>query len=72
VRFEREANQARIVIQDNGRGFDLTAAQAEGEEHIGLQIMRERAESVGGTVELESQIGHGTCVVVRVPIPPGA
>lgn len=72
VRFEREGDRARVVIEDNGRGFDPIVAQADGEEHFGLQIMCERAKSAGGTVELESRIGHGTRVVVYVPIPPGA
>jgi two-component system nitrate/nitrite sensor histidine kinase NarX len=68
VRFGREGEQACIVIQDDGRGFDLTVAGAPGQEHFGLQIMRERAASVGGTVEVEPQIGRGTRVVIRVPI----
>jgi signal transduction histidine kinase len=68
VRFEREADQARIVIQDDGRGFELAGAGAGGQEHFGLQIMRERAASVGGTVEFEPQIGKGTRVVIRVPL----
>lgn len=71
VRFEREGHQARIVVEDNGRGFDSTTAPAGGEEHFGLEIMHERAQSFGGSVELESEIGRGTRVVIRAPIPPG-
>lgn len=68
VRFDRELEQIRIVVEDNGRGFELNTTSPDGEEHFGLQIMRERAESVGGSVEWEPQIGRGTRVVIRVPI----
>jgi nitrate/nitrite-specific signal transduction histidine kinase len=67
IRFEPDGDQTRVVIQDNGRGFDLTAARADGQEHFGLQIMRERAAGVGGTVEYGTQPGFGTRVIVRVP-----
>lgn len=70
VHFDREGEQACIVVEDNGQGFDLTATPADDEAHFGLQIMRERAASVGGTVELDPQIGRGTRVVVHVPIQP--
>lgn len=72
VRFDREDDHMHIVVEDNGQGFDLNAAKADGEEHFGLQIMRERAASVGGTVELVPQIGRGTRVVIHVPIKPGS
>jgi two-component system sensor histidine kinase DegS len=67
VRFERQAGSIRIEIEDDGCGFDRTALGPDGGEHFGLQIMRERAESVGGTVELRSQSGSGTRVIIRLP-----
>jgi signal transduction histidine kinase len=67
VSFEREQAFIRIVIEDDGRGFDHATMEVEGAEHYGLQIMRERAESVGVTVELDSGIGSGTRVIIRVP-----
>jgi two-component system nitrate/nitrite sensor histidine kinase NarX len=67
VRFGQEDRQVRIVIDDDGRGFVPASGAGKGEEHFGLQIMRERAESIGGTVELDSQIGRGTRVVILVP-----
>jgi nitrate/nitrite-specific signal transduction histidine kinase len=33
--------------------------------------MRERAESVGGTLEIESEAGRGTHVIARIPTEPG-
>jgi signal transduction histidine kinase len=56
----------QITIIDDGQGFDPVAArQAEG---FGLQAMRERAESLGGCLDVFSQSGMGTQVVVQVPI----
>jgi nitrate/nitrite-specific signal transduction histidine kinase len=59
--------QICISVEDNGQGFYPTEVSKEGGQHYGLQIMRERAESVGGSLELISQPKQGTRVVVRVP-----
>lgn len=54
-----------VIIRDDGVGVD---AGQDRDGHFGLQIMRERAESVGGRLELESSPGDGTAVRVWVPI----
>jgi signal transduction histidine kinase/ligand-binding sensor domain-containing protein len=50
-----------LEIQDDGRGFD---PQEMGSDHFGLRNMRERAESVGAELEVESQPGSGTRIAV--------
>jgi nitrate/nitrite-specific signal transduction histidine kinase len=57
------------VIADDGHGFDPAYVRPEGDlqPHFGLSTMRERAESVGGRLEVISAPGEGTRVVVRVP-----
>jgi signal transduction histidine kinase len=55
-----------ICIQDNGKGFDPSSTPAG---HFGVAIMRERAESVGGTFEVSSVRNQGTRVKVAVPVP---
>jgi two-component system nitrate/nitrite sensor histidine kinase NarX len=67
VRFGREGSLRRITVEDNGRGFDPARLGREGQQYFGLQIMRERAESIGGSLALDSRPGQGTRVVVRVP-----
>jgi signal transduction histidine kinase len=67
VRFERDGDWTRIIVEDDGRGFDPVQVTEEGQQYFGLQIMHERAESVGGSLELDSRPGHGTRVVIRVP-----
>ena len=54
-----------LEVSDNGKGFDPTQVF---QGHFGLSTMRERAEQFGATVRIESQIGCGTQLLVRVPI----
>lgn len=65
VRFEKHADVICVTVQDDGRGFDLDQPRPE---HYGLQTMRERAESFGGKLEIDSAPGRGTRIVVNVPV----
>ncbi len=56
-----------LIISDNGQGFDPQQAPSADQEHFGLSIMRERAEQVGGQLEIRSVIGRGTQVFVAIP-----
>ncbi|MCL4488789.1 MAG: HAMP domain-containing protein [Chloroflexi bacterium] len=67
VRVDQEDGRVRISIQDDGRGFDPSAVAGNDGQAFGLQIMRERTKEIGGTLELYSQPGRGTRIVVRVP-----
>ena len=56
-----------IEVRDDGHGFD--AAEGEpGEMHVGLRIMRERAERIGATVSVDAVPGAGTCVRLALPV----
>ena len=70
VRIERDDGYVRVSVQDGGQGFEPAWGLARDRQYIGLQIMRERAESIGGTLTLESQAGTGTTVVLVVPVAP--
>jgi two-component system, NarL family, sensor histidine kinase DegS len=68
VRFWREAGGWYVTVRDDGVGFDPTGVGADaGGRHVGLTIMRERAESVGGRLAVNSAPGEGTEVSVWVP-----
>jgi len=56
----------RIEVRDDGRGFEAAQA-APDETHVGLRIMRERADGIGAAVQLDSSPGQGTRVVVTLP-----
>ncbi len=53
-----------MQIHDNGQGFDPDAVSCE---HLGLRIMRERAEALGGELTIGSGDGVGTTICVDVP-----
>ncbi|MFP4330291.1 MAG: ATP-binding protein [Spirochaetaceae bacterium] len=55
-----------VTIRDNGKGFDLSAGASRG--GFGLLSMGERAEQVGGVVEIETAPGAGTTVRARIPV----
>jgi signal transduction histidine kinase/streptogramin lyase len=55
-----------LTVSDDGRGFDAAKQQDES-EHFGLTTMRERAESVGGSLHVRSSQGEGTTVTATVP-----
>ena len=56
-----------LTIADNGRGFDPAARPARPSASLGLVGMRERAESIGGQLRVESAPGQGTRVIVEAP-----
>jgi len=53
--------RVELSVRDDGRGFDLAAVLPE---RLGLGIMRERAESVGAQLMIESAAGQGTSIRV--------
>jgi signal transduction histidine kinase len=68
------ASEVVVEIADDGRGFDPGAIPVEGflgsdlqGGHLGLVTMRERAADLGGRLEVRSQPGNGTRVILRVP-----
>ena len=48
-----------LFIKDDGLGFDPGSITPE---HLGIAIMRERANSIGASLKIESQLGQGTTV----------
>lgn len=70
IRLSEQAREVTLVIQDDGRGFDLQAVQASYDERgsFGLLSLNERTALVGGSTELTSAPGQGTTVRVKVPV----
>lgn len=60
----------RIVVADDGQGFELSQETADASANLGLISMRERARSIGGQLALESGPGQGTRVTLTVPLRP--
>lgn len=66
ILVERHGDMVRAIVEDDGVGFDTKASQ--GERHLGLLGMRERAELLNGTVTIESSLEHGTSVFIEIPL----
>ena len=64
---EKLTGQQWIRIIDNGRGFDIEK-RWKAPSGLGLSMISERAESVGGRAEIHSTLGDGTTVVISVPL----
>ncbi|OLD10162.1 MAG: hypothetical protein AUJ06_02670 [Chloroflexi bacterium 13_1_40CM_3_70_6] len=63
------ANQSwALHVTDDGQGFDLVKA-ARHKKSVGLLAMRERAELIGGTLQIQSTPGKGTAVTLLLPMP---
>jgi signal transduction histidine kinase len=70
ITLDMDARQYRLVIRDDGAGFDPNLRHPFGAPHFGLIGMRERASKIGATLDIASRPGCGTTVTVTLPIPP--
>ena len=64
-------DQQRLSIEvlDAGRGFDITALENKpAGEHFGLCSVRERMEVMGGALQMNSTVGHGTTATLILPL----
>lgn len=84
VRFRHRSNRLHIEVQDSGPGIasdyfqkifepfsqaDTTATRLHGGTGLGLAICKELVESMGGSIEVESRLGHGSLFRVQVEAP---
>jgi signal transduction histidine kinase len=70
VRLGEDRDRWRLVVADDGSGFDQSRVRADG-GGAGLMNMRDRMDAVGGTVTLGSRSGEGTTVTALVPMTRG-
>jgi signal transduction histidine kinase len=67
VGLRREGGQALVEVADDGCGIDLDGADSPPGRHFGLDVMRLRAASIGGHLDIRSAPGRGTEVTLRWP-----
>lgn len=65
VELKKEDDQLKLIISDNGNGFDPAAKK---NKTLGLLGMKERVEVMGGDYSIKSKPGQGTTVTVVVPL----
>ncbi len=73
IRIRSHGRGVELIIQDNGKGFEPSAARANGSRKPGLGLISiaERARILGGTHQIESVPGRGTTVTVNIETPKG-
>ncbi len=59
----------KLIVEDNGGGFDLEQKARVREGHLGLAGMQERARLFNGELETSSEPGEGTIITLSLPIP---
>jgi signal transduction histidine kinase len=70
VKLQASENQVLLMVHDNGVGFEVEKirARALGGGSIGLISMQERANLVGGEIEIDSTSGNGTRIQAVLPL----
>lgn len=64
----KERDRLHVLVEDDGQGFHESAMAGRQSENYGMQIMRERAESIGGSLQVVSSPDKGTRVSISVPL----
>jgi signal transduction histidine kinase len=71
--LEQSAGRLALTIEDNGRGIDagvIKAAEAGGQNHVGIRGMVERANLIDAELEITTEAGQGTRVHLTIPLSP--
>jgi len=68
ITIECPGDELVVIVTDRGKGLDVATLPRPGDGHFGVAIMRERARSVGGDVQVAEQEGGGTVVRLSVPV----
>jgi len=69
VEVDLSPAKVEIMVVDEGIGFDVLGAEPLSGDRFGLAQMRERVRAAGGTLELDTVVGEGCRVTVRLPSP---
>jgi len=69
VEFEMNRDRSYVFrVKDDGCGFDPAVLNDRTGSHVGLRIMKERAQRIGGEIRIDSRPGHGSELTLTLPI----
>ncbi|UOD29368.1 type IV pili methyl-accepting chemotaxis transducer N-terminal domain-containing protein [Massilia violaceinigra] len=63
----QDSHDFLLSIEDNGAGFDPALLEGRGDSHVGIHIMRERAQRIEATLAVSSTPGAGTSIALTLP-----
>jgi two-component system, NarL family, sensor histidine kinase DegS len=64
VQINADDHEVRVVVEDDGKGFDVEAALEKG---MGIKFIRDRIDMLGGLMEVDSVVGQGTRLDFQIP-----
>jgi signal transduction histidine kinase len=67
IDIRHDGDRIVTTVADDGQGIPAKGRPTFGVPQFGMSTMRERAEALGGTLEVESQAHTGTTIIVRLP-----
>ncbi len=65
IQMDSSPNGLRVSIEDNGKGFEVDKVAEKG--GMGLKVIRDRVQMLGGSFEIRSTIGHGAHILFQIP-----
>jgi len=68
VKLEQTSEAVELLVRDNGQGFILADLDEPYPGYHGLNIIKERAEGLGGSVDISTTRGEGTALMVSLPV----
>lgn len=68
IRLFVAKEKLHVTVEDNGKGFEVENIFCDTKNNFGLNIMRERASEIGAHIDIESELGKGSCVAFQVPV----
>jgi two-component system sensor histidine kinase DegS len=66
IRLDITEANIKVVLEDNGKGFD--DEMLKDDNKIGVKVIKERVEMLGGYLNVDSVLGQGTRVIFQVPV----
>lgn len=68
INLQHDTQHLYVTIEDDGQGFEFSKIVQQENGGVGLQIMRERAESLGGHLKIDARPGKGTRIIAQIPL----
>jgi two-component system sensor histidine kinase DegS len=65
LQMDSSTTGLRVSLEDNGKGFDVDKVQES--SGMGLKVIGDRVQMLGGSMEVHSTIGHGTHILFQIP-----
>jgi signal transduction histidine kinase len=66
--LEKSTNKVKVIIEDDGKGFNFLAVSKNNHGRLGLYGIKERVELLAGQLVVESELEQGTSLFIEIPL----